>query len=181
MPEQPVDNPVTAVLLLFRGYDTLMEMAVLLSAYLGARLALGDSPSLTARSAPASLPLIGALLSIVVPLSVLVSVHLLHAGGDAPGGAFQAGAVLAAAGVLLLLCGRLQAVAEPGPLQRLLLVAGVLSFIGFGSIARLLGEPAFILPGVWAIYALESALLVSIALTLALLFAAGGGLARGHE
>src|SRR5690606_11069794 len=37
MPEQPVANPVTAVLLLFRGYDTLMEMAVLLAAYLGAR------------------------------------------------------------------------------------------------------------------------------------------------
>lgn len=181
MPDQPVSNPVTAVLLLFRGYDTLLEMGVLLAAYMGARLALGDSPPLTARSAPASLPLVGALLSIVVPLSVLVSIHLLHAGGDAPGGAFQAGAVLAAAGVLLVLSGRLRVVLEPPLAQRILLVAGALAFIGIGLGARFFGDPFLALPGLWAIYAIESALLLSIALTLVLLFAAGGGLARGSE
>jgi len=181
MPEVPIANPVTGVLLVFRGYDTLLEMTVLLAAYLGARLALGDSPSLPARTAPAALPLIGALLAIIVPLSVLVSVHLLHVGADAPGGAFQAAAVLAAAGVLLVLCGRLRAVGEPVLMQRVLLVLGTLAFLGFGLAARLAGAPVLALPGAWAIVTIETALLLSIALTLVLLFAAGGGIARGRE
>jgi multisubunit Na+/H+ antiporter MnhB subunit len=176
-----IANPVTAVLLVFRGYDTLMEMAVLLAAFLGARLVLGASPPLPARSAPGSLPLVGALLGIVVPLSVLVSIHLLHAGGNAPGGAFQAGAVLAAAGVLLVLCGRVRAVSQPSLPQRLLLVLGVVTFIGFGLGARLAGWPALALPGTWAIVTIEAALLLSIALTLVLLFAAGGGVARERK
>jgi multisubunit Na+/H+ antiporter MnhB subunit len=41
-----VSNPVTAVLLNFRGYDTLLELAVLLAAVLGI-LALGPGLSLT--------------------------------------------------------------------------------------------------------------------------------------
>ncbi|HUG25654.1 hydrogenase subunit MbhD domain-containing protein [Piscinibacter sp.] len=180
MPDLPIANPVTAVLLLFRGYDTLLEATVLLAAYLGARLAHSGSPPLPARTAPASLPLVAALLAVVVPLAVLVSVHLLHAGGDAPGGAFQAGAVLAAAGVLLVLCGRLRAIDEPPLAQRALLVLGVLAFAGIG-LAAAVGGDVLALPGTWAIYAIESALLLSIALTLVLLFAAGGGLAWGHE
>jgi multisubunit Na+/H+ antiporter MnhB subunit len=177
----PLENPVTAVLLIFRGYDTLLEMTVLLAAYLGARLALGSSAPLSARSAPAALPMVGALLAIVVPLSVLVSLHLLHAGSDLPGGAFQGGAVLAAAGVLLVLSGRLRATGSAPPLQRLLLVLGTLTFLAFALAAPLMSQPLFALPGLWAIYLIESALLLSIALALVLLFAAGGGLARGHE
>jgi len=181
MASLPLDNPVTAVLLIFRGYDTLLELTVLLAAYLGARLALGGSPPLSARSAPAALPMVGALLAIVVPLSALVSLHLLHAGSDAPGGAFQGGAVLAAAGVLLVLSGRLRAIGSAPTSQRLLLVLGTLTFLGFALAARLVGAALFTLPGMWAIYLIESALLLSIALTLVLLFAAGGGLAWGRE
>jgi multisubunit Na+/H+ antiporter MnhB subunit len=113
MPQQPIANPVTAVLLLFRGYDTLLELAVLLAAWLGSRLVLGDWVPAPAHTASAALPWSAALLCVVVPVSVLVAGHLLHAGGDAPGGAFQAGAVLAAAGVLLALTGKLVALPEP--------------------------------------------------------------------
>ncbi|WP_157268183.1 Na(+)/H(+) antiporter subunit B [Azohydromonas aeria] len=176
----PFSNPVTAVLLVFRGYDTLLETAVLLAAYLAARLVLGDSLPLPARAAPASQPLVGGLLSLVVPMAALVSFHLLHAGSNAPGGAFQGGAVLAAAGVLLVLCGRLRGTAEPPVLQRLLLVLGLLTFSGIGLWGLATGA-ALALPGYWALVLIETALLLSIALTLVLLFAASGGLGRGAE
>lgn len=173
-------NPVTAVLLVFRGYDTLLETAVLLAAYLGARLVLGESLPLPARSAPASQPLVGALLSLVVPMAVLASFHLLHAGSNAPGGAFQGGAVLAAAGVLMLLCGRLRGTPEAPLGQRLLLVLGLLTFSGIGLWGLSIGAP-LALPGYWALLLIETTLLLSIALTLVLLFSASGGLGRGYE
>lgn len=179
MPALDIANPVTAVLLVFRGYDTLLEMAVLLTAYLGARMVLVGSTPLSARATPEGVPLVGALLGIVVPLAVLVAVHLLVAGSDAPGGAFQAGAVLAAAGVLLVLSGSLRAVDEPPLAQRVLLVLGVGTFAGIVLAAMSFGGHALALPGTWALYVVEGAMMMSIALTLVLLFAAAGGLGLG--
>lgn len=178
LPGTGIGNPVTGVLLLFRGYDTLLEMGVLLVAWLGVktvqpigRPAAPDSPQPT--------PLLEGLLAAVVPSAVLVGGYLLHAGGQAPGGAFQAGAVLAAAGVLLVLTGRLTALHEPLPTQRALLVVGILVFCALGWWGRTLhGEPVMRLPGVWAVYAIEAALTLSIALTLVLLFLGAAGLRR---
>ena len=62
-----VKNPVTAVLLNFRGYDTLLELTVLLLALLGARaLAKTDSGDLTQRDAPIS-PVLLSFIRIVRP------------------------------------------------------------------------------------------------------------------
>jgi multisubunit Na+/H+ antiporter MnhB subunit len=116
------------------------------------------------------LPIVGALLAALVPLSVLVAGYLLHAGGNAPGGAFQGGAVLAAAGVLLVLTGRLVPHPVPGPVERWGAVLGLLVFSALGLV---------MLPGAWAIYLVESAMLVSIATTLVLLLGAAPGLRRG--
>jgi multisubunit Na+/H+ antiporter MnhB subunit len=176
MAQQPIENPVTAVLLVFRGYDTLLELAVLLAAWLGSRLVLGNWVPAPAHSASTALPLVGALLCVVVPVAVLVAGHLLHAGGDAPGGAFQAGAVLAAAGVLLALTRQVVALPEPPPWQRVVLVLGIVVFSSIGLMAMAYGDSVLELPGKWAIYAVESAMLVSIALPLVLLFTASGGL-----
>jgi multisubunit Na+/H+ antiporter MnhB subunit len=176
MPQQPIANPVTAVLLLFRGYDTLLELAVLLAAWLGSRLVLGDWVPAPAHTASAALPMVGGLLCVVVPVSVLVAGHLLHVGGDAPGGAFQAGAVLAAAGVLLALTGKLVALPEPPVWQRAVLVLGIVVFSAIGLGAMALDVGVLALPGKWAIYAVETAMLLSIALPLVLLFTASGGL-----
>ena len=96
-----VSNPVTAVLLNFRGYDTLLELSVLLVALLGVWSLGGKS-----RQAASAVPLLlSHLQQILVPVLILVSGYLLWAGAHAPGGAFQAGSVLGAAGVLLLLSG----------------------------------------------------------------------------
>jgi multisubunit Na+/H+ antiporter MnhB subunit len=134
-----------------------------------------DIPPLAVAEQPA---LIGALLAIVVPLTILVALHLLKAGSQEPGGAFQAGAVLAAAGVLLLLAGRVQPSGHSGLLIRLGLGAGLISFSLIGLAALPRGEPLLALPGLWAIYLIETAMMLSIALTLVLLFAGAGGLSR---
>ena len=96
-----VQNPVTAVLLNFRGYDTLLEMAVLLLALLGV-WSLGELPR-QRDSAPGMV--LNMLSRLLIPILILVAGYLLWVGANAPGGAFQAGSVLAAAGVLLLLAG----------------------------------------------------------------------------
>jgi multisubunit Na+/H+ antiporter MnhB subunit len=172
-----VGNPVTGVLLLFRGYDTLLEMAVLLVAWLGVKtvqpVARPKSPG-----AYAPVPLLNALLATVVPGVVLVGGYLLHAGGQAPGGAFQAGAVIAAGGVLLALSGRLNPVNEPLLMQRITLVLGILVFTGLALSGVAWSQPGMSLPGVWAVYVIEGALTISIAISLMLLFIGSGGVRR---
>ena len=99
MPISGVDNPVTAVLLNFRGYDTLLEIGVLLLAGVGV-LSVAPSAVMPADSAPS--PILILLLRLLLPFIILVSGYILWIGKYAPGGAFQAGAVLAAGGILLV-------------------------------------------------------------------------------
>ena len=88
-----VRHPVTAVLLNFRGYDTLLEIAVLLLALIVILAAGIDTSSDRARAAN---PVLQTMARLVAPVMVVVAVYLLWAGAFRPGGAFQAGAVLAA-------------------------------------------------------------------------------------
>ena len=179
LPEYGLGNAITGVLLLFRGLDTLLEIAVLFTALLAARAVAGTGDSsATARTRHPETPLIGALLAVVIPLTILVAVHLLRAGTHETGGAFQAGAVLAAAGVLLVLSGRVSRTPSAGPLVRLGVLAGLSAFILVGLAPLLYGEALLTLPGMWSIYLIETAMMVSIAVTLILLFADAGGLRR---
>lgn len=135
-----VEHPVTAVLLNFRGYDTLLEVAVLLLALMG-MLAVTGASGPAAMSSPGD-PMLQGLARLLVPLMILVAGYLLWAGAHRPGGAFQAGAVLAAAAVLLHLAGLLPAWAAPGLLLRLGLAGGLLVFLAVA--AALLGEGALL-------------------------------------
>ena len=177
LPDTGLGNPVTGVLLVFRGLDTLLELAVLLVALLGAWAIAGDAAPGRLHQVDRRTPLVGALLTSMVPLTILIAAHLLLAGTDAPGGAFQAGAVLTGCGVLLVLTGTLRPTAAAGLVTRLLLVAGLAAFvlIGVGVLAS--GRPTMTMPGTWAIYLVETAIMVSIAVTMTLLFARSRGLA----
>jgi multisubunit Na+/H+ antiporter MnhB subunit len=164
-----VSNPVTAVLLNFRGYDTLLEVMVLLLALLGA-WSLGLSAP--RREAAPGLVL-DTLSRLLAPLLILVAAYLLWAGAHAPGGAFQAGAVLAAAGVLMLLAGRrLPASLASLPL-RLILVAGPATFLLLAVITLVLEGRLLQFPPQWAgslILIIETTATISIAATLIALF-----------
>ncbi|MCQ4348519.1 Na(+)/H(+) antiporter subunit B [Pseudomonas stutzeri] len=164
-----VEHPVTAVLLNFRGYDTLLEVAVLLLA-LFALLAQGLERQ-PARLAPPSLPL-AMLARIASPPLLLVAAYLLWAGAFRPGGAFQAGAVLAAGAVLLHLTGVLPGWLQPRARLRWGLAGGFLAFLGVA--AAMLAHGALLeYPPALAgalILLIETGLTLSLGLILAGLF-----------
>lgn len=167
-----VENPVTAVLLNFRAYDTLLELAVLLLALI-AVWSLGTVPEYR-ETAPGAV--LDSLSRLLIPLLILVAGYLLWVGASAPGGAFQAGAVLAAAGVLLILSGWQPAKKMTALPLRVALVAGLLVFIVSGVVLILLGRQFLEYPSALAsalILFIEAAATVSIGFTLVALFAGG--------
>lgn len=168
-----VAHPVTAVLLNFRGYDTLLEIAVLLLALL-AILALPQASSGGERGpAPVNL-MLQSVARLLTPLMVLVAGYVLWAGAHRPGGAFQAGAVLVGAGVLLHLAGLLPPWASPGRTLRIGLAFGLLVFIAVAAAVMLQGT-LLQYPPAWAgalILLIEACLTVSLALVLAGLYLA---------
>lgn len=172
-----VGNPVTAVLLNFRGYDTMLEMMVLLLAVLGV-WSLGGLQQQPEKPVAAVLETLSRFLT---PVFILAAAYLLWVGADAPGGAFQAGSVLGAAGVLLLLSGwrpRVRLMQWP---LRLALTAGAGAFILLGLLTLLLEKQFLTYPVAQAgrmILLLESLATVSIAVTLAILFLS---VSSGHK
>lgn len=161
-------HPVTAVLLAFRAYDTLLEIAVLLIAVLAAQAA---PPVPRAPIAPDAV--LARVAGLSVPLAVLVAVYLLWAGATRTGGAFQGGAVLAGA---LLLARFAQLPFDPvrtAAARRAVLALGLAMFIavalGAGAAAgSVLAYP----PGATGALVLmvEAALMISIAASLVALF-----------
>lgn len=165
-----VTHPVTAVLLNFRGYDTLLEVAVLLLALLGV-LTVADGKNPLPDASPGD-PMLQALARTAIPLIILTAGYLLWAGAHRPGGAFQAGALLAAAAVLLNLARLLPAWANPGVLLRLGLGGGFLLFLTVAA-ALLAGGSLLQYPPPRAgalILLIEAGLTLSISLILSGLF-----------
>jgi multisubunit Na+/H+ antiporter MnhB subunit len=175
--ESGVSHPVTAVLLNYRGYDTLLEIAVLLVALLAILAVIGDAPVPPQRAAH---PVLQMLARLAVPLMIVVAVYLLWAGAFRPGGAFQAGAVLAAAGVLLHLVGLAPGWSSPRLRLRISLVAGFGVFLAV-AVALLTQGALLVYPSDMAgalILLIEAGLTISLALILAGLFLF---LSRGEE
>ncbi len=167
-----VSNPVTAVLLNFRGYDTLLELGVLLVALLGV-WSLGTAAA-HKRAEPE--PVLSFLVGVLVPMMILMAGYLLWVGASAPGGAFQAGAVLAGSGILLLLSGRHLPVRLMGWPLRLVLVLGLGVFVAVGAAllfmsGMFLQYPTGLAGGL--ILFIEAAATLSIGVTLAALFLGG--------
>lgn len=167
-----VENPVTAVLLNFRTYDTLLEMGVLFLAIV-AVWSLAPSPK-QASSDPGSI--LGGFARLLVPVMVLVAAYLLWVGAYAPGGAFQAGAVLAASLILILLTGTAIRAVWLGWSLRVMLSLGLVTFIGFGFAVMAAGHRFLQYPAGSAgalILLIEVAATLSIGVTLAALFLGG--------
>jgi multisubunit Na+/H+ antiporter MnhB subunit len=160
-------HPVTAVLLAFRAYDTLLEIAVLLVAVIAAQAA----PPAARAPLPRD-PVLARVAGLTVPLAVLVAVYLLWAGATRTGGAFQAGAVLAGA-LLLARFSSLPLDAQSGWARPALLALGLAVFIAVGLAAGAAAGAVLAYPQGWAgalVLAIEAALMVSIAAALVALF-----------
>jgi multisubunit Na+/H+ antiporter MnhB subunit len=179
LPASGLGNPVNAVLLNFRAYDTLLETGVLVLALVGGWMLATDA---TWKRAPANFatrhvvepPLI-VLVKVLVPLVALSAVYLLFLGSSEPGGAFQAGTILAAVAILLILA-RIAPPPDPAqPSVRWAVAAGFLLFALAGFATLALGRGYMDFPPAAAyplIIALEVGIAVSVAAALMLL--AGG-------
>lgn len=169
--ETGVSNPVTAVLLDYRAYDTLMELLIVVLALLAAEPL---APRIAAR-APLAGPVVVGGIGALAPALAVLGGYVLWIGATAPGGALQAAALWAAALILLETVGR-------GLVPRAtnhaagLSAIGVAVFFGAG-----LGAVAFTgMPLDWPakhagaiILGIEVAAAAALALGLAALFRAG--------
>lgn len=171
--ESGVRHPVTAVLLNYRGYDTLLEIAVLQAAVLGVLAFRPIRPVSLRRTRPDPSPVLRALTHWIAPLIALTGGYLLWAGAHRPGGAFQAGAVLAGGGVLLRLVGAIPGFRSPNVGLRMGLVLGFAVFLAAATVP--LSEGAGLMEyretrAAVSILLIESALTLSIAVVLVTLF-----------
>ncbi|MCC5806526.1 MAG: DUF4040 domain-containing protein [Opitutales bacterium] len=173
MGESGVAHPVTAVLLNFRGYDTWLEVGVLLLAMLGIFCAVGKTGFERERRPGDTDPLINWLVRALVPLMVLVSGYILWLGKTAPGGAFQSGVILGAAGILLRIAGFRAFGLLPVWAWKAGLVFGFAVFLAIGTAALPAGRAFLEYPaetaGAW-ILIVEAACALSIGFTLLAFF-----------
>lgn len=139
-------NPVTGVLMVFRGLDTLLEAAVLVLAVICVWSLAPDRAWRGAPGVPWSVAQDGplALLArLLPPIGIVAAVHILWAGADAPGGKFQAGAILAAMGLLAWLAGLARVPPTASRAMRATVAAGPALFISVG-LAGLALQGAFL-------------------------------------
>lgn len=179
--ESGTTNPVTAVILNYRGYDTLLEMGVLLIALIATAVLarpLGPGQSHPGSAGGEGDPVLRVFRRAVAPVFVAVGGYVVWVGGHAPGGAFQAGSLLAGLGVVAVLAGWVPPQLERRLALRAALAAGVLAFVLVGLWAMKTGSfleypPAQVKH---LLLLIEVASTVAIGLILTLLFAYG---ARG--
>lgn len=176
-----VESPVTAVLLNFRGYDTMLEVMVLLLAVIGA-WSLTRAPF--SKQITDTSPVLMGVVRLLAPLMCLVAAYLVWQGSHLAGGAFQGGAILGAAGVLMLVAELPWLRGIPAQRLRIGLVLGPLLFVGVALFClfltgNLMGYPEG--AASWLILLIEAACAISIGLTLASLFAGGRPAGEARE
>jgi multisubunit Na+/H+ antiporter MnhB subunit len=170
-----LSNPVANVLMAFRAMDTLLEKVVLLIALVGVwsltpNHLWGGRPGPRYQADP-----YGALtlLSRVLPsLGVMVGIYFVWAGASRPGGAFQAGTLLAAMWLLVMRAGLEDVPAINRRWLRLLLISGQAVFLLVGLGGLWLGDAFLSYPVAYAkpiIVAIEVPMTLTIAVTLVLL------------
>ncbi len=108
-------NVITGILLTYRAFDTLGEVAVLFMVAAGVGLVLGASGKSSGakdsgpeRKTPAS-EIVQTATQVMVPLIAIFAAYIIMNGHISAGGGFQGGAVIASAVLLLLLANPSQA------------------------------------------------------------------------
>jgi multicomponent Na+:H+ antiporter subunit B len=99
-------NVITGILLTYRAFDTLGEVAVLFMVAAGVGLVLGASGKTTKAESEPAVPaseIVTSATQIMVPLIAIFAAYIIMNGHISAGGGFQGGAVIASAVLLLLL------------------------------------------------------------------------------
>lgn len=127
-----VTNPVTAVLVNFRAYDTLLEIAVLLIVVIAVLPVHNHKTPLVQRTVESNHALVLlALQRWIAPAVLMFAGYLLWVGANQPGGAFQAGALLAAACLLMFQAGAYR-INYTSIMARSLMALGLAVFVAVG-------------------------------------------------
>lgn len=176
-----LENPVTAVLLAYRAWDTMLEKVVLVLALVGVwSLApdrrWGGRPVLPGRSDPDGVLVF--LARVLPPMGLVVAIYIFWVGATDAGGAFPSATILAAMGLLTGMAGLVAVPSMAQPALRRVVVLGALVFLAVGA-------AGFVVPGAFLAYpvsvakplilVIEAALIVSVAATLGLLVAGPPG------
>lgn len=170
-------NAVTAVLIAYRSFDTMLEKVVLVLAVAGVWSVApdrfwGGAPGLLGRAGPDEAMVF--LARILAPIGLVIGVQIFWVGADEPGGAFQGGAILAAMWMLVMMA-RLSAPPRIASRRlRLALIAGPAVFLVVGLAGPFMADAFFAYPVHFAkpiILFIEAFMVLSIAVTLPLLVA----------
>jgi multisubunit Na+/H+ antiporter MnhB subunit len=175
--ETSLGNPITAVLIAYRSFDTMLEKVVLVLAVVGVwSLApdryWGGAPG-TPRAARPERTL-AFLAQLLPPLGILIGIHIFWAGADEPGGAFQGGAILAAMWMITMMAKLTEAPPISAVWLRLALVAGPAVFLVIGVAGVAMASGFFAFPAGFAkplILFIEAFMTLSIAAILPMLVA----------
>jgi multisubunit Na+/H+ antiporter MnhB subunit len=175
--ETGLGNPITAVLIAYRSFDTMLEKVVLVLAIVGVwSLApdryWGGAPGVPRAVRPERT--LAFLAQLLPPFGILIGIHIFWAGADEPGGAFQGGAILAAMWMITMMARLTEAPPISALWLRLALVAGPAVFLAIGVAGVVVASGFFAYPAGFAkplILFIEAFMTLSIAVTLAMLVA----------
>ena len=170
-------NPITAVLIAFRSFDTMLEKVVLVLAVVGVwSLApdryWGGAPGAPRAARPEST--LAFLAQLLPPFGILIGIHIFWIGADEPGGAFQGGAILAAMWMITMMARLTEAPPVSSIWLRLALIAGPAVFLATGVAGVAMASGFFAYPAGFAkplILFIEVFMTLSIAVTLPMLVA----------
>jgi multisubunit Na+/H+ antiporter MnhB subunit len=176
-PGAGLGNPITAVLMSYRSFDTMLEKIVLILAVVGVwsvapDKAWGGAPAPLRRPKPYA-PMVF-LAQILAPVGVLIGVHIFWTGANAPGGAFQGGALLAAMWMITMMARLVEPPRIDAKWLRPALVAGPAVFLIIGLAGEVMAGSFFAYPPSLAkpiILFIETFMVLSIATALPMLVA----------
>jgi multisubunit Na+/H+ antiporter MnhB subunit len=170
-------NPVTAVLIAYRAFDTMLEKCVLVLAVVGVWSLAADRHWGGAPGAPRAVTWDGALTffaQLLPALGILIGIRIFWIGADEPGGAFQGGAILAAMWMIIMMARLADAPAIGERWMRIALAAGPIVFLGVGILGFVAAWGFLAYPARFAkplIIFVEIFMTLSIAATLPMLVA----------
>jgi multisubunit Na+/H+ antiporter MnhB subunit len=177
LPATGLGNAVTAVLISYRAFDTMLEKVVLVLAIVGVwSLApdrfWGGSPGAPRATRPEYA--LAFLAQVLPPFGIVVGIHIFWVGADEPGGAFQGGAILAAMWMITMMSGLTEAPPIRSKGLRLVLVSGPAVFLAAGLAGVVLAGGFLAYPAGFAkplILFIEAFMTLTIAATLPMLVA----------
>jgi multisubunit Na+/H+ antiporter MnhB subunit len=177
LPATGLGNAVTAVLIAYRSFDTMLEKVVLVLAVVGVWSVApdrvwGGAPAPLGPAAPdAALVFLARMLA---PIGLVIGVQMFWVGADEPGGAFQGGAILAAMWMIVMMARLTEPPRIGSGWLRLGLIVGPAIFLLIGLVGPFMAGSFLAFPAGFAkplILFIEAFMVLSIAVTLPLLVA----------